>query len=321
MPASSQVRWGIVSTANIARAAFLPALRAAGGIPAAVAGRDLARTQEYALAHGVGRAMQGYQSLIDDPDVEILYIALPNALHAEWTIRALKAGKPVLCEKPLCGTLADTERVLSVARQTGTLLWEAFVFPFNEYTQRIRSLIADGAIGELREIQSDFHFRVSRRDNIRMSAELQGGALRDVGCYPVRLAQEFFGEHRSAWAAREPGGHGVDIETWGSLGYSDGRRLLLSCGMRREYDTFSRLLGTAGQIEVSNLFHPGPGDHMRLHQPGVEPVSWTAPVSEPAFTAALRHISAAVTGAEPPRLLATETSLATARALHDLAAA
>jgi len=320
MPGPGPVRWGIVSTANIARAAFLPALRAAGGIPAAVAGRDLVRTLQFAQAHGAGRAIKGYQRLIEDPDVDVLYIALPNALHAEWTIQALKAGKPVLCEKPLCGTLADTERVLSVARETGTLLWEAFVFPFNEYTRQIKSLIADGAIGELREIQSDFHFRVSRPDNIRMSAELQGGALRDVGCYPVRLAQEFFGEHRSAWAARELGGHGVDVETWGSLGYADGRRLLLSCGMRREYDTFSRLLGTAGQIEVSNLFHPGPGDHVTLHQPGADPHRWTAPASEPAFTAALRHISAAVTAAEPPRLLATETSLATARALHDLAA-
>ncbi len=321
MPASKPVRWGIVSTANIARAAFLPALRAAGGIAAAVAGRDLTRAQEYARAHGVGRAVQGYQSLIDDPDTDILYIALPNALHAEWTIQALKAGKPVLCEKPLCGTLADTERVLSVARETGTLLWEAFVFPFNEYMQRIRSMIAEGAIGNLREIQSDFHFRVSRPDdNIRMSAELQGGALLDVGCYPVRLAQEFFGEHRSAWAAREVG-HGVDVETWGSLGYTDGRRLLLSCGMRRETDTFSRLLGTAGQIEVSNLFHPGPGDHVTLRRPGGEPVTWAAAASEPAFTAALRHISAAVAGSEPPRLLATQTSLATARGLHDLAAA
>src|SRR5712691_44556 len=222
MPASKPVRWGIVGTANIARAAFLPALRAAGGIPAAVAGRDFDRTERYAREHGVERAMHGYRSLIDDPAVDAAYIALPNSLHAEWTIRALEAGKPVLCEKPLCGTLADTERVLSVARETGTLLWEAFVFPFNEYMQRIRSMIAEGAIGDLREIQSDFHFRVSRPDdNIRMSAELQGGALLDVGCYPIRLAQEFFGEHRSAWAAREVG-HGVDVETWGSLGYTDG---------------------------------------------------------------------------------------------------
>lgn len=319
MTAAGQVRWGIVGTANIARAAFLPALRAAGGVAAAVAGRDLARAEHYASAHGVGRAVLGYQALIEDPAVDALYIALPNSLHAEWTIRALEAGRPVLCEKPLSGVLADTERVLSAARRTGTLLWEAFVFPFGEQMTRIKSLVDDGAIGELREIQSDFHFRVSRPDNIRMSADLQGGALRDVGCYPVRLAQAFFGEHASAQSAHEPGGQGVDIETWGTLGYGDGRRLLLSCGMRRGFDTFSRLLGTSGQLHISNPFHPGPGDHVTLYPADGEPSAWTAPSTEPSFTAALRHIDSVLLGREEPRLLATETSLATARALHDLA--
>ena len=314
------VRWGIIGTANIARGAFLPALRAAGGIPAAVAGRDLARAEQYAQANGVQRAVAGYQNLIEDGDVDALYIALPNSLHARWTISALEAGKPVLCEKPLCGVLADTERVLEVAKRTGTLLWEAFVFPFNEHLRHVRTLLDDGVIGELREIQSDFHFRVTRPDNIRLSADLEGGALRDVGCYPVRLAQEFFGEHESAWAACEPGGSGIDIDTWGSLGYADGRRLLLSCGMRRGYDTFSRLLGTAGQIHLSNPFHPGPGDHVTAYPDGAEPATWTSEVSEPSFTPALRHINAVLAGAEEPRLLALETSLLTARALNDLAA-
>ncbi len=238
MTRTSAVRWGIVGTANIARAAFLPALRAAGGIP-------------------VERAMHGYQSLIDDPAVDAAYIALPNSLHAEWT--------------------------------------------------------------KLREIQSDFHFRVGRPDNIRMSADLEGGALRDVGCYPVRLAQEFFGRHAGAWAAREMGGQGVDVETWGSLGYPDGRRLMFSCGMRRGYDTFSRLLGTHGQIHVGNPFHPGPGDQLTLYPDG-EPSAWTPQVTEPSFAAALRHINAVLAGAEQPRLLAVDTSLATALALRDLAA-
>ncbi len=206
-----------------------------------------------------------------------------------------------------------------MARRTGTLLWEAFVFPFGEQMGRIRSLVADGAIGELREIQSDFHFRVGRPDNIRMSADLEGGALRDVGCYPVRLAQEFFGRHAGAWAAREMGGQGVDVETWGSLGYPDGRRLMFSCGMRRGYDTFSRLLGTHGQIHVGNPFHPGPGDQLTLYPDG-EPSAWTPQVTEPSFAAALRHINAVLAGAEQPRLLAVDTSLATALALRDLAA-
>jgi predicted dehydrogenase len=320
MTAAVSPRWGIIGTANIARAAFLPALRAAGGIPAAVAGRDLARAEQYAREHGIDRAVAGYQNLIDDPAIDAVYIALPNSLHAEWAIRALEAGKPVLCEKPLCGVLADTARVLDVARRTGTLLWEAFVFPFNEQMDRIRSLVSGGAIGELREIQSDFHFLVSRPGNIRLSAELEGGALRDVGCYPVRLAQEFFGEHAIAWAACERGGAGIDIETWGTLGYAGGRRLLLSCGMRRAYDTFSRLLGTTGQIHVSNPFHPGPDDQITLYPAGGEETHWQAAAAEPSFTAAIRHIDAVIAETEQPRLLAVETSLATARALHDLAA-
>jgi predicted dehydrogenase len=322
MTGTRDLRWGIISTANIARAAFLPALRRAGGIAAAVAGRDGARAATYAASHGIERGVRGYQNLIDDPDIDALYIPLPNSLHAEWTIRALQAGKPVLCEKPLCGTLADTERVLAVARQTGTLLWEAFVFPFDEQMARIRSLIGDGAIGELREIQSGFHFPVSRPDDIRMSAALEGGALLDVGCYPVRLAQELLGEHESAWAVSEGGGQGVDIETWGTLGYSGGRRLLLSCGMRRSNDTLSRLLGTEGQIHVSNLFHPGTGDQVTLYPArGTGTVAeFPRTVDEPAFTSAIRHINAAISGSEPPRLLAVETSAATARALADLAA-
>jgi predicted dehydrogenase len=316
------VRWGIVGTANIARAAFLPAVRAAGGVPAAVAGRDRERTSAYAAEHGIARAVTGYQALIDDTGIDALYIALPNSLHAQWTIAALQAGRPVLCEKPLTGVLPDTEQVLQVARETGTLLWEAFVFPFGEQMDRLRTLVRDGAIGDPREIQSDFHFLVRRHENIRLSAGLQGGALRDVGCYPVRLAQEFFGEHESAWAAAVISDAGVDLEMWGSLGYPDGRRLLLSCGLRRSYDTFTRLLGTTGQIHVTNPFHPGPGDQVTLlADSGAEPTTWTITGDEPSFTAAVRHVQAALRGEQEPRLLAVQTSQATARALHDLAAA
>ena len=316
------VRWGILGTANIAKAAFLPALRQAGGTAAMVGGRDGQRAADYAAANGVQRAVEGYQPLIDDPKVDALYIPLPNSLHAQWTIRALQAGKPVLCEKPLTGELAETRQVLGVAEQTGTLLWEAFVFPFHRQFEQLRDLLADGVIGELREIQSDFHFRIGRpAGNIRFSVELAGGALRDVGCYPVRLAGELLGDHNTAWAARAEVSAGVDVETWGSLGYPGGQRLLLSCGMRRSYDTFSRLLGTAGQIEISNPFHPGPADEYVVRAEGKEPRRVAAAGDELSFTPAIRHINAAITGNEQPRQLAVDTSLRTAQALHDLAAA
>ena len=315
------VRWGIVGTANIARGSFLPGLRAAGGTAAAVAGRELGRAEKWASEQGVDRAIEGYQALIDDPGIDALYIPLPNSLHAEWTIAALRAGKPVLCEKPLCGSLEEVQQVLAVAQETGTLLWEAFVFPFHDQFAAVRKLISDGVIGELREIQSNFAFTVGRPENIRMIRDLDGGALNDVGCYPVRLARDLFGaEHDAASASAIWDPSGVDLETWGWLGFPGERRLLLSCGFRRAQDTFSRLMGTAGQIGISNPFHPRAGDTFRLRVPGRDPVSYqgTGP-DQHSFTPAVRHIQAVVAGRESPRWLAAGTSLGSARALADLA--
>ena len=323
MPANGQVRWGIIGTANIARAVFLPGLRQAGGEASAVAGREAGRAEKFASDNGIGRSVVGYQTLIDDPDIDALYIPLPNALHAEWTIRALEAGKPVLCEKPLCGVLPDTERVLATARRTQTLLWEAFSFPFHAQLAELKRLVADGAIGELVEIKSNFHFMVRSQANIRLSRELQGGALLDVGCYPVRLARDLFGaEHQSAWAQADYDAGGVDVETWGCLDFPDGRHLYLSCGFGRGEDTFTRLLGTGGQINVTNPFHPAAADTFEVRATGREPV--THPGAGPnrhSFTPVIQHIQAVVNGEESPRLLAVDTSLGSALALQDLAGA
>ncbi|MGP7995776.1 MAG: Gfo/Idh/MocA family protein, partial [Streptosporangiaceae bacterium] len=321
MPGTGAVRWGIMGTAGIARKQFLPALREAGGTAAVVAGRDLARAQEYASSQGIGRAVQGYQALIDDPGVDVIYLPLPNGLHAEWTTRALRAGKPVLCEKPLCGTLAETRAVLAVAQETGTLLWEAFVFPFQAQLGQLRSMLADGVIGELREIQANFHFRLTRPDDIRLRGGLAGGALNDVGCYPVRLAGELItAPHDSAWAVSIQGGDGVDVETQGSLGFPGGRRLLLSCGFRRAGDTFGRLLGTGGQINITAPYHPRADDTFQVCAAGKPPRSYPAAGQEQPFTAAIRHIQAVLRGEEEPRCLALDTSLRTAQALRDLRA-
>ena len=318
------VRWGILGTAKIARNLFLPSLREAGGDPAAVAGRDSGRTAQWAADNGIGRAITGYQDLIDDPDIDALYIPLPNALHGEWTILALEAGKPVLCEKPLTGSVPQTERVLAVARATGTPLWEAFAFPFHDQMARLRGILADGTIGDLREIQSDFHFLMGDPEtNVRMFTDLEGGALLDVGCYPVRLARDLFGaEHESAWARAEFAPGGVDRATRGCLDFPGGRHLYLSCGFGRADDTFTRLLGTGGQIHVTNPFHPRARDTFVVCRSGRAPVTHRAigPYRQ-SFTPLIRHIHAVIRGEEGPRLLAVETALGSARALHDLAQA
>lgn len=319
MPGTGQVRWGVIGTARIARKAFVPAVAAADGEVTAVAGRELTRTSQYAAETGIGRAVQGYQALVDDPDVDALYIPLPNGLHAEWTIRALRAGKPVLCEKPLCGSLAETEQVLTVARETGTPLWEAFVFPFHEQMAKIRGLLADGAIGDLREIQSSFHFVLDNPGDFRLHRGMDGGALNDVGCYPVRLAVELFtGELESAWATAILGGDGVDVDLQGSLGFSGHQRLTVSCGFQRSDDRFARLLGTAGQIHITDPFHPGPDDSFTLFEEGKEARDYPSTDEVPSFTTAIRHIQRVIQGEEEPRHLAVDNSLPTARALDAL---
>jgi predicted dehydrogenase len=322
MTVTGSVRWGIVGTAKIARTLFLPSLREAGGEPAAVAARDRTRADQWAAAQGITRAVVGYENLVEDPEIDAVYIPLPNALHGEWTIRTLQAGKAVLCEKPLTGSAAETEQVLAVARGTGTPLWEAFAFPFHDQMARLRALLVEGAIGELREIQADFHFLMSDRDtNVRMSTVLAGGALLDVGCYPVRLARDLFGaEHESAWAQAVYDAGGVDVEAWGCLDFPDGRHLYLSCGFGRAEDTFARLLGTGGQINITNPFHPTAADTFEVRAAGREPV--THPGAGPnrhSFTPLIRHIQAVVNGEEAPRLLAVDTSLGSALALQDLA--
>jgi predicted dehydrogenase len=317
-----QVRWGILGTARIARNAFLPAVAEAGGVAAAVAARDGDRAAQWAHDNGVDRGVAGYQTLIDDPSIDALYIPLPNGLHAEWTIKALRAGKPVLCEKPLTAGPAEAEQVLAVAGQTGIPLWEAFVFPFHDQMTRIREMLSAGIIGDLREIQSNYHFPLRDFDHdIRMSAALAGGALYDVGCYPVWLARHLFADDPAAVQAGAVMEVGVDVATWGYLEFPGERRLLMSCGFRRAQDTYSRLLGTAGQIHLTNAFHPSAADRFEVHVAGRDPVAHPAAGPDRySFTPAVRHIQAVVAGREAPRWLAVDTSYGSARALAALAA-
>ncbi len=314
--ASRQVRWGILGAASIARAQFMPGLREAGdGRAALVASRDRARGEAFAAREGVDGVSAGYRELLESGEVDAVYIALPNSHHAAWTIAALEAGLAVLCEKPLTARVADTDRVLAAAR--GRHLWEAFVFPFQAQHQRIVELLADGAIGAPVEIDSAFHFRLGREQDIRLSAELGGGALADVGCYPIRLGHELLGPADGPVGVDAVWGNEVEVDAAGFVSHGD-RRLTLTCGLQRAYDTFTRILGDGGRLHVANPFHPGPGDALEIHRPGAEVVVEHPTTDERSFTAALRHIHAVVRGEEEPRQLAVDSAVATARTLAAL---
>lgn len=311
------MRWGIMGTARIAAGNFLPGLRAAGnGEACAVASRSLDRAREFATKHDIPRALEGYDALLKDGQIDAVYISLPNDLHATWTIRALQSGKHVLCEKPLTMSVEETREVLRVGKETGKFLWEAFVFPFHPQMRRLRELLAAGAIGEPREVQSSFHFALHRTEDIRLSPERGGGALYDVGCYCIRLADLVFQiepDRAVAMVTQTP--TGVDATTQAVLNYPDRGRLLLSCSLRLPQDTMSTIIGDNGSIGMTNPFHPRPGDYLAVRNDGGESREPMG-AAESSFAEALRQIDAAILGQEEPRHLAIDEALSVARGIQ-----
>ena len=180
--AEHKLRWGILSTANIGRAAVIPAIQSSkNGEVKAVASRDKQKGAEFAARLGIPRWFGSYEALLDDPDIDAVYNPLPNSLHHEWSIKAARAGKHVLCEKPLALNASQCLEMDAAAKESGVLLMEAFMYRFHPRTEAVIDLVRSGALGELRMIQSSFTFKVTRPDNIRLRPELGGGALNGCG--------------------------------------------------------------------------------------------------------------------------------------------
>src|SRR5262245_25640652 len=177
--------WGIISTADINRK-LIPGAQASPKVDLlAVASRDQRRADDYAKEWGIERAYGSYEALLGDADIEAVYISLPNTLHCEWSIRALEAGKHVLCEKPLSRHPEEVGAAFAAAERAGRHLSEAFMYRHNPQTERLRRLIDGGAVGPVRLIRSVFSYSLYDRDNIRLRTDVEGGALMDVGCYCV----------------------------------------------------------------------------------------------------------------------------------------
>jgi predicted dehydrogenase len=317
------VRWAVLGAANIFRANFLPSLRAAGGGEVvAVGSRDRGRAAQLLAREEVECRILDYPGAVAADDVDAVYVALPNTLHVEWAGAALRAGKAVLCEKPLGVDLSEVEELVNLARGARTPLWEAFAFPFHRQYLRAEELISAGEIGELREVVSHFHFPVRRPDNIRWSPELAGGALNDVGCYPVHLAALLFRQVPGrALVSTTPAASGVDLESCGLLEYGGGLRLLFSSGLSRARDTTTRLVGSEGSLELTDPFHPGAHDTFELRTAGRPGKRERLMTDEPTFAPLLRHIHGVLAEEVAPRHLAIQDSVPTAQALEWVRAA
>lgn len=254
-----KLRWGVISTANIGRRAVLPALqRSATSELLAVGSRDRAASHAFAAELGIPRAYGTYEEVLADPEVDAVYIPLPNSLHYEWAIRAAEAGKHILCEKPLALSATECLAMAEAGRHHGVLLMEAFMYRFHPQTVRAIELLRAGTIGEPQLIRASFSFRVSNPANIRLRPELGGGALMDVGCYCVNVSRTLFGaEPVEAQALATWGESGVDARLLGSLRFADGRMAQIDCALDLDRREAYEVVGPQGSIVVPVAFVPG----------------------------------------------------------------
>jgi xylose dehydrogenase (NAD/NADP) len=251
------VRWGILGCARITRRGLIPGIRASKrGELRALASRDGATARAWADEFQVPRAYNSYQHVLDDPEIDAVYIPLPNELHWPWVRAAADAGKHVLCEKPLALNAAEARDMVEYSRARGVVLMEAFMWSHQPRTAALRRLLAEGAIGELRLVRSSFSFPIDLND-WRLDSARGGGALWDVGCYGVSTARLYAGaEPDVARAAARFSSSGVDLSLSAVLHFPNGILGMLDCSFEQPFRCTYELVGRRGTIEVPDAYLP-----------------------------------------------------------------
>ncbi|MBL8805634.1 MAG: Gfo/Idh/MocA family oxidoreductase [Rhodospirillales bacterium] len=254
------LRIGVLGAANIARAFISGVAPSKKVVVAAVASRDMAKAEAFARDTGVARSLGSYEALLADPEIDAIYNPLPNTLHAEWSIRAVKAGKHVLCEKPLATTAADARAMFAAARTAGRHLVEAYPYRAQAQTRKLAELVATGAIGRLHLVRSSFGVYFDDRANIRLRPDVGGGALLDAGSYAVSLVQLVAGRRPERVSANaQMFETGVDRSTVATLEFADGLLAQISCSFATAYHRHALVAGETGVIECTYLNHPPVG--------------------------------------------------------------
>ena len=308
------MRLGIVSTADINRK-VIPGAHASETVElVAVASRSQSRAEEYARTWEIERAYGSYEALLEDPEIDAVYISLPNTMHCEWSTRAVEAGKHVICEKPLSRHAEDVERAFDAADRAGYLLTEAFMYRHNPQTARLVELIRDGAIGELRLVRSAFSYSLYDAANIRLRTDVEGGSLMDVGCYCVSGSRLLGGEPETVVGYAYTGPTGTDWVFTGSMSFPGDVVALFDCGTCLPERDELEAIGTEGSLFLDDPWHcHAPVIELR-RDGGIERIELD-PVDS--YRLELENLADAIDG-RAPLLLGREDALAQARALEAL---
>jgi len=307
------VRLGLLSTARINKLLVAGARATREVEVVAIGSRDRERAEAQARELGVPRAHGSYEELIADPEVDAVYVALPNSLHVEWSIRALEAGRHVLCEKPLSRRPQDVESAFDVADERGLILMEAFMWRHTPQAHRLLELV--GEIGALRLIRASFSFLLDRPADVRLQRTLDGGALMDVGCYCVSAARLLAGEPLSVSAQQVTGGTGVDVRLTGLMRFPSEVLATIDCGLDVSARDELEVAGTEGVVRLDDPWHSrSPVIEVRRPDGAVEHLE--VEPRDP-YGCELEELAGAISGGHSPRF-GREDAVAQARAIAAL---
>ena len=308
------VRFGILSTAHINRL-LIPGAHASDKVELiAVASRDQNKADAYAREWEIEQAYGSYDALLADPDIEAVYISLPNTMHCEWSIKAVEAGKHVLCEKPMTRHTADVERAFDAAERAGRLLSEAFMYRHNPQTKRLVDLVREGAIGDLRLVRSTFGYSLYDADNIRLRTDVEGGSLMDVGCYCVSGSRLIAGEPESVFGQAYMGPSGTDWVFAAAMRFPGDVFAQFDCGTCLPERDELEVVGTEGSLFLDDPWHcQAPVIELR-REGEVERIELD-PVDS--YRLEMENLADAIRG-EAPLLLGRDDAVAQARTLEAL---
>jgi len=255
-----KIRWGVLGYARIASNSVIPAIqRSSNSEFCALGSRDTTKLAECKAKFNISRLYQSYDELVRDPELDAIYIPLPNSMHHEWTIKAANHGKHVLCEKPIALNAAETREMMTACASNRVTLMEAFMYRYTDRTRKVLETVKNGALGEIKFISSTFRFLLANADSIKYQQGLGGGSLYDVGCYPVNftgmvldaIGQSAMPEKISVQAVME---NGVDVLFSGVVKYPSGIVATLNSGFKSHRRVFAEIVGTKGVLEISDTF-------------------------------------------------------------------
>ena len=264
---TKKLRWGLLSTARINRAVIPPIRSSSRGDLTAVCSRTQERVQAYAQEWKIPRTFDSYEAMLADPDIDVIYNPLPNSMHTEWTIKAAQAGKHVLCEKPMALTVEEVDQMIAAAFQTGKVISEAFMYRHHPQTLKVKQLIEEGEIGELRMIKGAFSFFLDRPGDVRVDPDLGGGSIWDVGCYPISYTRFMVGaEPETVFGSQVTGSTGTDDTFAGQMRFPGDILAQFDCSFRVQHRTYMEIAGSKGTITIKRPFTPKHVESIELKQ-------------------------------------------------------